>query len=630
MSRAWVLAALLLSAAAGGCDACASKPALASLVERTGEVQRDFAKTREQWSGAEPGAEFRLGDGLRTLATSRAQLEFTGDGSRLAVHPNTTVRFLIDGAADGEQGLDVVTGEALLLAGTKQLRLRTHVGMALVAPGTRLLLARIGAELSISLEVGSAQFRDAEGQDVVLKPGERVTLQVGMAVLRAKQPEADDPNTPLPAAVAAIVASVLHDGVRARERGSQNWRDLPRGDHDLLPGTGLRLPAGSEVELARGTERARLLGAGEYVLGDAPTLVQAERGRMRVIAQAGDVEVRVPGGRIVARAADGGSEAELRIDEQSGTLEVQRGSAAFTGQDGVREVVAGKSYHWELEAKPEGGDTDDAPPDYANLRVTAGESFVVHAPQLPVALSFDFGGKCKERGLLELAQPKRKSSGVGHANLLLTAGARAYTLRCVDARGTAGRVVARGTAHVLQDAGTRQLPLRAPSSLVDADGRSYTIYYQNQLPELRVRWPNAPKSDNYEFDVDGKSMSVPEPEYVFESGTLRDGMHRLTFHAHERRSRTANVEVKFDNTTATASLSAPADRAFKAGDTVSIEGVVLPAWKVSVRDGTIEKVGADRFLGQVVTSEDQPDIAVRLAHPRLGTHYYLRRAANSR
>jgi ferric-dicitrate binding protein FerR (iron transport regulator) len=636
MTRAWLLAALLVAAVSGcdGCDGCAGESeALASLVERRGEVQRDFAKSREQWLSAEPGAEFRLGDGMRTEDGARAQLEFV-DGSRLDVHPNTTVRFLVDGAAEGERSLDVITGEATLYAGTKELRLRTHVGMAIINPGSRLLLTRLGMQLSISLEVGSAHFRDAEGHDVVLSPGERVTLQVGMAVLRKSsdaEPDASKLPPRLPAADAPIEASVLHEGVRARTRGSDDWRELPRGQHDLQPGTGLRLLAGGEVDLSRGAERARLLGAGEYVLGEAPTLLEAARGNVHVIAQAGDVEVRVPGGRIVARAADGGSEAELRVDEEGGTLDVQRGSATFSGEDGVREVSAGKSYRWTHGAKPgDESEADGEAPDYANLEVRVGESFVVHAPQLPIALSFDFDGKCKERGLVEVAQPKRRSSGVGHANLLLAGGARGYTLRCVDARGTAGRVVARGTAHVLQDAGTRQLPLRAPSSLVDADGRSYTIYYQNQLPELRVRWPNAPKSDNYVFDVDGTSMSVPEPEYVFQSGTLRDGVHRLTFRAQERRSRTANVEVKFDNTTATASLSAPADRAFKAGDTVSIEGVVLPAWKVSVRDGTIEKVGADRFQGQVVTSSERPDIAVRLAHPRLGTHYYLRRAVGSR
>jgi hypothetical protein len=125
-------------------------------------------------------------------------------------------------------------------------------------------------------------------------------------------------------------------------------------------------------------------------------------------------------------------------------------------------------------------------------------------------------------------------------------------------------------------------------------------------------------------------MSVPAPEHVFQSGSLRDGVHQLNFEAQGRKSRTATVTVRFDNTAPTASLSAPADRGWQPGDRVDIEGVALPAWKVSVQGGTIDKVGDDRFRGQVVTSQEHPDIAVRLVHPRLGTHYYLRRATGSR
>ncbi|HTU59987.1 MAG TPA: hypothetical protein VMF89_16155, partial [Polyangiales bacterium] len=88
-------------------------------------------------------------------------------------------------------------------------------------------------------------------------------------------------------------------------------------------------------------------------------------------------------------------------------------------------------------------------------------------------------------------------------------------------------------------------------------------------------------------------------------------------------------EVRFDNTAATASLNAPQDRGFNAGSEVEIEGVLLPAWKVSVDGGTIERVGESRFQGRITTSPSAPDFAVRLSHRKLGTHYYVRRAAES-
>jgi len=149
------------------------------------------------------------------------------------------------------------------------------------------------------------------------------------------------------------------------------------------------------------------------------------------------------------------------------------------------------------------------------------------------------------------------------------------------------------------------------------------------MPDILVRWPDAPQTTAYQLDVDSKPMSLPAAEHEFASGSLRDGAHKLTFSAAGRRTRTTNLEIRFDNTATTASLTAPTNRGFSPGATVEIEGVALPAWKVSVDGGTIEKIGEDRFHGQVVTSETNPDVAVRLAHPRLGTHYYVRRAAGS-
>lgn len=620
----WLACALSLALSA--CDACGKHAvALARLLERNGsDVKRDHSETRERWEPAEVGAEFVLGDGLRTAQTSTAALSLR-DGSKLQVRQNTTIRFLIDGSGDREQAIDVLAGEAVVTAGTSALWLRTHVGLAMINPGSRVLLTRDGEGMSLGVEVGEAHFRDNSGNDIRLTIGERVMLAVGMAILKRSGETEPTPEVK----PGGIALNVKNAGVRARERGA-DWHELSPGEQSVAAGTGLRLPANTEVVVSRGEDSARLLGSGEYIVGAGDNLLEAVRGDVKLTARGDDVEVRVPGGRIVVRAADGGSDAALRIADGEGTLAVTQGAARFTGPSGDRDVNAGESHHWALPAAGTPRADEEEAPDYSNLSVRAGESFVVHAPQVPVAVSFDFGSACKQKGMLELAQPKRRATGTGSANLLLPSGARSYTLRCLDAQGQPGRIVARGNVHVLADAGTRTLPLRAPNSLVEADGRGYSIYYENQLPEVRVRWPNAPVANAYKLELDGKPMSVPKPEHVFESGSLRDGVHQLTFEAASRRSRTTTIDVRFDNTAATASLSSPADRAFAAGDSVSIEGVALPAWNVSVRDGTIEKIGADRFQGRVVTSAEHPDVAVRLVHRRLGTHYYLRRASGSR
>lgn len=626
----WWLLVLVASITFGGCDACKSDPALATLTELKGDnVRRDFDKEQGEWTPAKVGAEFRLGDGVRSDAPSTAALSLI-DGSRLEMRPGTMIRFLLDGTAPGEQAIDVQTGEAIVSAGGSELRLRTHVGLAILSPGGQLSVTREGDALRMHVDVGVARFRDKQGREIKLDIGDTVLLEVGAAVLH-KLPGSAEPSPAGVAPAPDVVRTVAHvktKGAKLRRAGKRNFVDLAPGEYELAPRSSLRLPAGVAVELVRGEDRTLLEGPGDFLIGEGG-VVTAKRGGLQLSARRENVEVIVPGGTIVARAANGGSAADVRLGEQEAVLSVKSGSVNFQGVEGRRELGPGGEHRWSYPpASEEVG--SEVEPDFANMRVRAGESFVVHAPEVPVSVGFDFTDRCKGDGVFELAQSRRRTRGQGEVNVLLPAGVRAYSVRCIDERGNPGRVVAKGSVHVLEDAGTRKLPPRAPTSLVDADGRSYTIYYQNQLPELRVRWPNAPVADLYKLDVDGEVMSLGAPEHLFESGSLRDGPHRLTFEAQQRKSRTAKVEVRFDNTAATASLTSPAERSFSPGDTVTIEGVALPAWKLSVQGGTIEQAGGDRFQGRVQTSAEEPDIAVRLSHPRLGTHYYLRRAAGSR
>jgi hypothetical protein len=640
---------LFFALCVGGCDGCGCGPAepaaLAVLTAMDGDgVQRDFAVGVGTWEQAKAGARFSLGDGLQTVAPSQAMLDLTG-GGQLRVRPGSRIRFLIDVAAAGESAIDVQTGEALLMSGMAELRLRTHVGLAVISPGARILLARTGESIDYSVEVGEARFRSAGGEEVVLRAGESMEVEIGMASLRRRGGpvvaplDAGAADEPAPASI--VLANVESNGVLTRPRNARPgsaWQPLPRGERELQVGTHLKLPAGTSVALSRGADKARLTGAGEFIIGAGAVLVETKQGGVHVDANAGDVEIIVPGGLIVARAGDGGSSAQVQVGATSGSVIVERGSVAFKNAEDSLVLTNGEQHRFTFEALEEEQPDPSgvAPgPDYANIGVRAGESFVVHAPQVPVAIAFDASHKCSGEVALDLvtaagAKGKQRGQGTGRANLLFPAGTRGYTARCVDAKGALGHVVARGSVQVLQDAGTRKLPPRAPTSEVEADGRTYSVYYQNQLPDIRIRWPNAPKAERFTLEVDGKAQPLDKAEHVFRSGSLRDGKHQLAFLAGERRSRTTTVEVSFDNTAPTASLSAPNDRSFAPGSSVMIEGVILPAWKVTVDGGTITMEGAERFVGQVATSSAKPDVAVRLTHPRLGTHYYLRRAAGSR
>jgi len=180
-------AVVWLALAAGvcaGCD-CGGDEAfvVAKLTAMDGSgVERDLAASVGQWKKAQVGASFIVGDGLKTIAPSQASVELTG-GGQLRVKPGTTIRFLVDGAGAGESAIDVQTGEAVLMSGNAELRLRTHVGLAVIAPGARILFGRNGEAIDYSVEVGEARFRDREGNEVVLRAGESWQVENGMAAL---------------------------------------------------------------------------------------------------------------------------------------------------------------------------------------------------------------------------------------------------------------------------------------------------------------------------------------------------------------------------------------------------------------------------------------------------------------
>jgi hypothetical protein len=180
---------------------------------------------------------------------------------------------------------------------------------------------------------------------------------------------------------------------------------------------------------------------------------------------------------------------------------------------------------------------------------------------------------------------------------------------------------------VVRDAGTTRLPRVPPMSVVDADGRRYTVLYQHQLPTLRVRWPDAPPRGPFTLRfLDGPAPPIrqAEPTFLLESGRVREGGHRFVVESAERRSPETHLAIRFDNAAATASVREPRDGTFAAGEPVRVAGVALPEWTVAI-DGRPVELDPEARFDVTARAPATGALIIRVSHPRRGTHYHLRR-----
>jgi hypothetical protein len=230
---------------------------------------------------------------------------------------------------------------------------------------------------------------------------------------------------------------------------------------------------------------------------------------------------------------------------------------------------------------------------------------------------------------------KQRTRGQGKVSAALPAGSHGYEVFCVNPDGSlVAAAIASGAISVVRDSGSAQLPVRAPSAQIDADGKRYTVLYQNLLPRITLVWPNAPKSSRYVVSAEsnGKSSmwSSERASYAFKAGALREGSHTLVMTTPDgARSKPTTLEIRFDNAAPKASVSKPRDGGFAAGDSVDVAGVALPGFQVSLPGGKLELDAQSRFSGTIQTSSEHPDVVLRIESPRSGVHYYVRRARGS-
>lgn len=648
MRRASGVIALLVVAAGCGDCACGGDDTIAELRTTEGEVQRDHSGAVGRWEGAAVGATFVFGDGLRTRDASRASVLFRG-GGEMRVDPRSVVRFLRTRPESNERGVGVETGQVEIEAGGVPLRIRTGVGVAVLEGGARVQLRGEDGALRFTVTVGAATLESAAGT-TALTAGQGIVVDIGGAVLErfggaALAPDAGPAPRPPdaaprdagmvdagPMAATAIAATVEGGRAQLRAPGARRWSAIAEGNVALVAGSGVRVPRGVRVEVVRGAERARLIGAGEYVVGAADgALVQAISGRVDVEATGSDVVVRAPGGTIVARGAGEGSAARIdAIGRGETEVEVERGTVELRGAGGVERLRAGESATLggagEVEVSGRG-------PERAHFTVPAGESFTVRDPAPPTAIGFRIGSACSGGGSVQVlrgARPVASAAGSGTVNVLVPAGAHRYRVRCAGSEAIASQ----GSVRVMRDSGMARLPSTPPATIVDTDGRRYTVLYQNLLPQIIVRWMSAPAGGPFVLRVSGpggaRNVDAATARHQFDSGELGEGIHTLTFaRSGGAQSPPTTLAIRFDNAAPSASLREPANGSFAAGASVAVRGVALEGWNVTVNGESIPLDEQHRFDGNAQVGADAAGIAIRLFHPRRGVHYYVRRASGS-
>jgi hypothetical protein len=267
--------------------------------------------------------------------------------------------------------------------------------------------------------------------------------------------------------------------------------------------------------------------------------------------------------------------------------------------------------------------------DYADVELLAGKSVVVHDPKPPTAVRFTFGEVCSGPGRVELSRVgKIREYAVGSAAvaLALGTGAHRYELTCASASA----VTRRGTITVSHDQGTRGMASHAPSTTLQADGRHYTILYQNRLPAIQLTWPDPPKAgvSGLVHEVNGRSetLELDGPSYAFQAGALPEGLHAFHFEGGGKVSRHTRVAIAFDNAAPTATLSTPATLAAEPGELVEVAGIALPGWDVNVEGQSPTRDAQGRFSVVARLPTERRALSVWLEHPKRGTHVYLRRA----
>jgi hypothetical protein len=479
---------------------------------------------------------------------------------------------------------------------------------------------------------------EGNGNRIELSEGQGVEVGLGMAIVdrfgNEPTPEPETEPEPEPTAKPLETFPILIDvggaSVRIKRPGSKRVEPLAKGEHTVEPGSEITLGTKDTANVKRGDATASLAGPGKYlVVGEGPRVVEPISGSMRISADGNDVAVDIPGGRVVALGSQGPAAGDISRS-RGGAIDVRArvGKLRVEVGDDKQVLNAGQAAHVKRGKLTVSG----RGPGFADIAISAGNSILVHDPNPPLAVGITATG-CEHISVVERTKGGRVvGSAVGRAsaNLRFDAGRWGYRVRCLSETGALGAPTKKGSVTVYRDAGTRALPRKAPATGINADGRTYTVLYQNLLPAITVRWPNAPPAPSYKLSVTGpsgsKTLTSKTASYSFAAGKLKEGKHTFKFTSSMgRSSRSSRAVIRFDNAAPKGSISSPSEGGFAPNASVKVSGIALPGWSV-VAQGTKLQMDSEQRFSQSVAAGPR-GLVLRFSHPSRGTHHYLRRAA---
>lgn len=564
---------------------------VARLEQKEALVER-MPRANAPWVVAKVGDGFVIGSAIRTGNGAHAKLKL-GKNGKLDVAQNAVIYFTKTPGHTRED-VRVETGVVELEAGDELVGL----GEAVLDPHSKARIENGPDGLRIDVSLGKLVL-----EDNVIAAGESITLG----------------DKKQPTAVADVPKKGLHvaiGGKPARAKTKAGDSELSVGDHEIEAGTVLATPTGGTASIMRDGMRGDTSGPSDVEVDDG--YMRISKGSITLDAQTADALAKFPGGSLTTKS---GGAATASIDKDgAATIDAQRGETLVETAKGTHTLEAGETLTVSAQ-----GDVEKAapPPKRTVATIASGESPIIHDAAAPSPIRVTFQGVCtvevaKDRAFKRVIA---RSGGTDSANVLVPAGAFSYRTRC-------GGKTTTGTVRIVKDSGRAPLPKAAAKTLVEMDGREYTILYQNLLPQLTLSWKAAPKKPPYAFVLKSstgeKRFTSDEPKVTIPAGDVREGSYTAWVEPKAgAKSEQGKIVIDFDNAAPSASI----DTVEANVTTIVVKGVVIEGSTVSANGTPVELDRQRRFTAQLTPGESEDGAAIRILNSKGGIHYYVMRAA---